>query len=53
MKYVVMYRDLYVLHRKIIHGEVHDLKAQEIDEWRKKTEDFMKVMIEIVNKLVY
>jgi predicted nucleotidyltransferase len=52
MKYVVMYRDLYVLHRKIVHGEINDIKAQEIDDWRKKAEDFMKVMIEIVDKLV-
>ncbi len=52
MKYVLWYRDLYVLHRKIVHGELTDLKGDEIDGWQKKADDFVKAMIELVNKII-
>lgn len=52
MKYVVWYRDLYLFHRKIIHGETSNIKGQEIDDWQKRTEEFLRVMVELVKKLV-
>lgn len=52
MKYVEWFRDLNVLHKKIIHGEMHDLRGIEIDDWQTKTEEFLKVMAELVNKLI-
>jgi predicted nucleotidyltransferase len=52
MKYVLDYRDLHVLHRKIAHGEISNLQGVEIDEWQEKTEDFMRVMAELVKELI-
>ena len=52
MKYVVMYRDLYLLHRKIIHGDITDLKGQEIDNWQARTEQFVQEMTRLVKNLV-
>ncbi|MEM3116715.1 MAG: hypothetical protein QXD63_02160, partial [Candidatus Pacearchaeota archaeon] len=52
MKYVIWYRDLLVLHKKIAHGEVKDLKGVEIDEWQQKAEEFLKVMAQLVNDIV-
>lgn len=52
MRYVVMYRDLLVLHRKIIHGEITDLKGAEIDEWQTRTQDFFREMVRLVKNLV-
>jgi len=52
MKYVIMYRDLYLLHRKIIHKEITDLKGVEIDDWQAKTEDFIKVMTQLLKTLI-
>ena len=52
MRYVIWYRDLHVLHRKIIHGEISDLKGVEIDEWQKKTNEFVKVMTELIKKII-
>src|SRR3990172_10314536 len=52
MKYVVWYRDLLVLHKKIVHGEVKDLKGVEIDDWQQKTEDFLDTMAKLVNDIV-
>ena len=50
MDYVIWYRDLYVFHRKIVHGEIRDVKGAEIDEWQKKTDDFLKEMIRLVKE---
>ena len=52
MKYVLWYRDLYMLHKKIVHGETTDLKGIEIDMWQERTQEFMKVMAELVNENV-
>ena len=52
MKYVIDYRDLHVLHRKIAHGEISDLKGVEIDMWQEKTEEFVKVMADLVKELI-
>ena len=52
MKYVVWYRDLHLLHRGIVHGEITQLKGQDIDDWQKRTDEFFKVMLELVNKLI-
>jgi predicted nucleotidyltransferase len=52
MKYVVWYRDLLILHKKIVHGEVKDLKGVEIDEWQQRTEDFLDTMAKLVNDIV-
>lgn len=52
MKYVVMYRDLYVLHRKIVHGEITDLKGIEIDDWQEKTEKFVQEMARLIKNII-
>ncbi len=52
MKYVLWYRDLLILHKKIAHGELTELKGVEIDEWQEKTQDFMGVMADLVNQSV-
>lgn len=48
VKYASWYRDLHILHRKIAHGEMNDLKGVEIDDWQEKTEDFIKTMTLLV-----
>jgi predicted nucleotidyltransferase len=52
MSYVVSYRDLLMLHKKIVHGEIKDLKGVEIDEWQEKTEDFLDTMAKLVKDIV-
>jgi len=52
MKYVVWYRDLLILHKKIVHGEITDLKGVEIDMWQERTQEFMNIMAELVNQSV-
>lgn len=52
MKYVIWYRDLYILHRRIVHGELREIKGSEVDLWQERTEEFMKTMISLVDKLI-
>ncbi len=52
MKYVLWYRDLLMLHKKIAHGETTDLKGVEIDLWQDRTQDFMRIMAELVNRSI-
>ncbi len=52
MKYVLWYRDLLVLHKKIAHGVIHNLKGIEIDQWQDRTEDFMRTMTLLVKDYV-
>jgi predicted nucleotidyltransferase len=52
MKYVVWCRDLYLLHRKIMHGDINEFKGQDIDEWRRRTEEFLSVMVNLVKRLI-
>jgi len=52
MNYVIDYRDLYLLHRKIIHGDINDLKGSEIDIWQAKAESFTQEMTRLVRNLI-
>lgn len=52
MKYVIWYRDLLFLHKKISHGGVKNLKGVEIDDWQEKTEKFLDVMARLVKDIV-
>ncbi len=52
MRYAIWYRDLLILHKKIAHGEITELKGVEIDQWQEKAQEFMKVMAELVNQNV-
>lgn len=52
MKYVVWYRDLYLLHKEITRGDIKDLKGIEIDDWQKRTEDFLETMTKLVRDII-
>jgi len=52
MKYVTWYRDLLMLHKKIVHGHVKDVKGVEIDEWQDKSHEFVEVMTKLVQEIV-
>jgi len=51
-KYVLWYRDLLILHKRIAHGHITDLKGVEIDMWQERTEQFLKEMVTIVKNIV-
>ncbi len=52
MKYVQWYRDLLILHKRIGHGQIKDLKGVEVDDWQEKTREFIEVMTQLVHDIV-
>ena len=52
MKYVIWYRDLLMLHKKIVHGETKELRGIEIDAWQDRAEEFLDVMARLVKDLI-
>lgn len=45
-------RDLYLLHKSILHGEVAHIRGSEIEQWQAIAEDFMLTMSKIVDQLL-
>jgi len=52
IKYIQWYRDLLVLHKKISHGEIKDIKGAEIDLWQERTEEFLETMANLVKEII-
>jgi len=52
MDYVQQYRDVFSIHKSIAHGERVHIAGGEIDDWREKAEQFMKVMAGLIDKLI-
>lgn len=50
--YVKWYHNVFILHKQIAHGEVKVVKASEIEMWQGKAEEFMKKMVELIDKLI-
>lgn len=51
-KYVDWFKGLLILHKKISHGEITDLKGVEIDMWQERAEEFLRVMGKLVEELI-
>jgi len=52
MKYVTAIRDLYDLHRKIVHGEIKDVDGKVIDGWQNIASDFFKETLRIIEEIL-
>jgi len=52
MKYVVWYRDVYVFHRKIVHGDITDIKGLELDTWQERADEFIRKMAELIEQIM-
>ena len=51
-KYVEWMRDLSLLHKKIMHKEIHDLKGVVIDDWQDRTEEFLDVITGLIKDII-
>jgi predicted nucleotidyltransferase/uncharacterized protein (UPF0332 family) len=52
MKYVIWYRDLFALHKNILHGHISKIKGQDIDQWQERADLFIKKMASIIDKII-
>ncbi|MDP3027619.1 MAG: nucleotidyltransferase domain-containing protein [Nanoarchaeota archaeon] len=52
MQYVIWYRDLHDLHRKIMHREIRDLPGDIIDNWQERSEEFLKIVLKLIGEII-
>jgi len=52
MKYVSGFKELYDLHRKIIHQEVKNLDGRVIDQWQKLAQEFFRETLKIIDEIL-
>ncbi|UZE94223.1 MAG: nucleotidyltransferase domain-containing protein [Candidatus Pacearchaeota archaeon] len=51
-KYVSWYRDVYKIAHDILHGARSEISGSEIDEWRDKTDMFVREMAKLIDKII-
>lgn len=51
-KYVSWYRELYTLAHDIMHGAVASVSGSEVHEWQDKTDEFVGVMAQLVDRII-
>ncbi len=52
MKEVTDFRNLFDLHRKIVHGEIKNLDGKIIDEFQEKSENFFRKTVKLLNEIL-
>jgi len=52
IKYVMWCRDLYLLSHKILHGEIREISGKELEEWHKRTDEFLGEMAKLINYMI-
>lgn len=52
MKYIQWYKELFELHKSIMHGAIKDIHGQNIDDWQEKAELFIRKMAEIIDRII-
>ena len=52
IKYVVDFRDLYDLHRRVMHGEIKDIDGKIIDSWQNKAQEFFDITLRLIKEII-
>ncbi len=52
MKYVTDVQEIHELHRKIVHGEIRDIDGRIVDDWQNKAEEFFKITMDLIDKMI-
>lgn len=52
INYVNAFRDLFTLHKRVMHGEITILKGADVDRWQELAEGFLSEMTRIIDKLI-
>ncbi len=50
--YVSDFRELMILHKRIVHGEIRDIDGRIIDSYQNKSEDFFKVCMRLIDEII-
>jgi predicted nucleotidyltransferase len=52
MNSVKALKDIYILHKSISHGEISDIRGQDIDAWQETAEKFVLEMTRLIDQLI-
>ena len=52
MEYVAWYREVYVLHKSILHGEIKSIHSDKVEDYQLKAEKFLRKAAELIELLV-
>ncbi|MEK6898755.1 MAG: nucleotidyltransferase domain-containing protein [Nanoarchaeota archaeon] len=52
LDYVNWYRQVFAMHKDIIHGKITKIHGAEIDLWQERAENFVKKMTEVIDSLI-
>jgi uncharacterized protein (UPF0332 family)/predicted nucleotidyltransferase len=52
MNSVIDFKELYDLHKKMMHGELHNIEGKTIDEWQYKAEQFFDTCIRLIKEIL-
>ena len=51
-KYVNWYKEVYNLHKGIVHGEIKDIRGIDIDIWQDRADEFIRTMARLINEII-
>ena len=52
MEHIAWYREIYSLHKRIVHGQLYEIKGSEVDIWQNRCHKFIGEMTNIIDKLL-
>ena len=50
--YLTIFRELFQLHKDIMHGKVKDVEGKLIDDYQNKAEDFYNVVLKLIEQII-
>lgn len=51
-KYISWYREVFAMHKGLVHGDIRDVKGSDIEMLQRKTEEFIGAMAETIKKIL-
>jgi|SRR3989338_4952964 len=51
-EYAIAIRDIYALHKRIAHGELHEIKGADIDRWIDAAQGFLTEMTRLIDIVI-
>ena len=51
-KYVEWYQEIFTLYKRIVHGEVANIKGENIDQWQSRADEFIRAMAKLIEYIL-
>jgi uncharacterized protein (UPF0332 family)/predicted nucleotidyltransferase len=51
-EYISWFREAYILHKEILHGQIKDIKGQNLDQLQERADKFLRRMAELIESYI-